>query len=125
MYFVNNEFATVGVGDFQLQENDSITLYFVTDYMTNTFTWFNKEFVEVNADEEFKIELMGDNYGDIQPVKNAVILVNDEPFEIDLKRLLRMSRVLQRYDLIHQVNITYLRNDLKVNVVISLALIAK
>lgn len=83
MYFVNNEFATVGVGDFQLEENDSITLYFVTSFFENTFTWFDKESVEVNAGEEFQVELMGDNYGDSQLIENAVILVDDEPFEID------------------------------------------
>ncbi|MFJ7934146.1 DUF4430 domain-containing protein [Sporosarcina sp. NPDC096371] len=83
MYFVNNEYANVGVGDFQLKENDSITLYFVTNYFTNTFTWFDKELVEVHAGEEIQFELMGDNYGSTQPIDNAVILVNDAPLEID------------------------------------------
>lgn len=88
MYFVNNEYAPVGIGDFQLKENDSITLYFVTSYFANTFTWFNQESPVVHSGEDFQLELTGDAYGATAPIENATILVNNQPLKIDNQEIM-------------------------------------
>lgn len=83
MYTVNNEYTSLGVGQHELQENDEIVLYFTTDFTTTAYSWFDRELDEINVGEEIQLELTGSSFGSIQPIDNAVILVNDKPHAID------------------------------------------
>ncbi len=113
MYAVNNEYTSLGVGQHELQENDTIVLYFVTNFYTNTFTWFDKESAETNVGEEVQFELIGDNYGSTQPIENAVILVNDKPLEIEGQKVVTDAQGLAtlRFDTSGQYHISAQRLD--------------
>ncbi|MBB4823244.1 hypothetical protein HNO89_000462 [Sporosarcina luteola] len=78
MYFVNHEYAPVGVGQFELKANDEITLFFTTDYRTVKYSWFDRATVEVEANEEFTLTLQSE-----EAVQDAVILLDEEPLLID------------------------------------------
>lgn len=78
MYFVNNEYAPVGVGEFELAANDEVTLFFTTDYGAVKYSWFNQSTLEVVANEDFTLKLES-----VGTVDNAVILVNDQPLLVN------------------------------------------
>lgn len=83
MYFVNNEYAPVGVGQFELSEGDEITLFFTTDYGTVNYSWFDQSDVAVTTNEEFELKLNSTG-----SVNDAVILLNGEPLLIDGEQVL-------------------------------------
>lgn len=83
MYFVNNEYAPVGVGQFELSEGDEITLFFTTDYGAVNYSWFDQSIINVTANEEFELKLNSTG-----SVNDAVILLNDEPLLIDGEQVL-------------------------------------
>ncbi|MGG0670267.1 DUF4430 domain-containing protein [Lederbergia citrisecunda] len=83
MYFVNNEFAPVGVGQFELEDNDEITMFFTTDYGAVKYSWFDQPTVDVTTNEAFELKLNSPG-----SVNDAVILVNDEPLLIDGQEVL-------------------------------------
>ncbi|QTD40811.1 DUF4430 domain-containing protein [Sporosarcina sp. Te-1] len=78
MYFVNNEFAPVGVGEFELEANDEVTLFFTTDYGAVSYSWYDQSTLEVAANEDFTLKLQS-----VGTVDNAVILVNDQPLLVN------------------------------------------
>ena len=81
MYFVNNEFTYYGVGQHELQPNDEITMYFTTNFASVTYSWFDQSHLTTHANEEVALELKTVD----GTVDDAIILVNDQPFEVDGK----------------------------------------
>ena len=91
MYFVDNGYANQGVNAFDIHSGQSIVMYFVEDYTKNTFSWFDKEAKTSNQSEEISLNLTGTLYdmntnkSTTGPVSDAVILVDNKPYEIDGK----------------------------------------
>jgi len=83
MYYVNNEFAPVGVADFKVEDGDSIVLYFVENFIDSTFTWFDKESFKTKAGESLSLTLKGEN-----SVEGAHILIDGKPYEVDGEKVL-------------------------------------
>lgn len=75
MYFVNNKDAPVGVGNYELHANDEVTLYFTTNFSTVKYSWFDQTTIMTGVNKDVKLVLSTG-----EPVKNAEILVNDQPF---------------------------------------------
>lgn len=84
MYAVNHELPNVGVADYELQDGDTIVLYFVEDFMDSVYTWFNKEEYSVVAGDEATFTL----YGQGGSIKGSSLLVNSKPYEIDGEEVL-------------------------------------
>ncbi|MEJ8777933.1 DUF4430 domain-containing protein [Pseudogracilibacillus sp. ICA-222130] len=83
MYYVNNEFAPVGVADFKVKDGDSIVLYFVENYIDSTYTWFDKESYKTKVDESLSLTLKGE-----KSVEGAHILIDGKPYEVDGEKVL-------------------------------------
>ena len=89
MYFVDNGYANQGVNAFDIYSGQSIVMYFVEDYTKNTFSWFDKESKTANQGELVSLNLTGTLYdmwtnkSTTGPVSDAVILVDNKPYEID------------------------------------------
>lgn len=83
MYYVDNSYATVGVGEYELENGDSIVLYYTENFMDNTFSWFNSESYSTKVGESLEVELTGNKLNNIDTVEGATILVNEEDYEID------------------------------------------
>lgn len=78
MYFVNNKFAPVGVGDFKLKDGDSIVMYYVQNFTDSTFSWFDQESYSVQTGEQLDIKLNGD-----KSTKNAHLLIDEKAYKQD------------------------------------------
>lgn len=82
MYFVNNEYAPVGVGDYKVQDGDSIVLYYIETYMDSTFSWFDKEYYEVEVNDELALRLHGKGMMS-SSTEGAHLLIDEKVYEID------------------------------------------
>src|SRR5699024_10974019 len=82
MYFVNNEYAPVGVGDFKIQDGDSIVLYYIETYMDSTFSWFDKEYYEVEVNDELALRLHGEGMMS-SSTEGAHLLIDEKVYEVD------------------------------------------
>jgi len=78
MYFVNNDFAPVGIADYKLEDGDSIVLYFTENYMDSTFSWFDSESYTAKMGEELEVKLNGNG-----SVEGASILIDEEAYVFD------------------------------------------
>src|SRR5699024_10615122 len=89
MYYVDNQYAPVGVLDFDLEEGQDIVVFYVQNYMENVFSFFEQENYVSTENEPIKLHLKGvfsdqsTGETDNVVVDDATILVNDEPFEVD------------------------------------------
>lgn len=88
MYYIDNEYVPVGVLEKEIEDGDSIVLYYVTDYMDNTFSWFESEDYQVEAGEPLELELTGVNFNVVDPVEGASILVDHEAYTLDGEEVL-------------------------------------
>ncbi|WP_053955277.1 Ig-like domain-containing protein [Inediibacterium massiliense] len=91
MYYVDHQFAPVGVSNFEIKEGQSIVVFFVEDYNKNIYAWFDKEEMTVKTGKNLDIVLTG-NYYDMdtdkiktEPVQLAKILVNNQEYKIGEK----------------------------------------
>src|SRR5690625_750771 len=78
MYFVDNAFAPVGVGDFKIKDGESIVLYYVPNYIDNTYSWFEREQYEVAVAEPLSLTLQGTD-----STEGAHLLIDEEPYKVD------------------------------------------
>lgn len=88
MYYVDNEYVGEGVLERELDGGESIVLYYVTDYMDNTFTWFDEEAYTVEAGDPLELELTGVNFDAVNPVEGASILIDEEVYADDGEEVL-------------------------------------
>lgn len=93
MYYVNDEYAPVGVGAFKLEEGQRIVVYHVQNYMENTYSYFEQENYVTMENEPITLSLVGSSYDMYEDktvdvsVDEAILLVNGETFEVDGKIL--------------------------------------
>lgn len=78
MYFVNNEFAPVGVADFKLTDGDSIVMYYTPNFTDSTFSWFENETYEAEVGKPVQLSLLGDH-----STKGAHLLIDEKPYTVN------------------------------------------
>lgn len=89
MYYVDNTYADRGVNVFDIEEEQTVVVFFQEDWQNITYTWFEEEKVETEIGEEIIITLMGSSYNMmtdatvVEPLENAFILVENERLIID------------------------------------------
>lgn len=86
-YFIDNQFVPVGVLDREIKDGDSIVLYYTVNF-NETFTWFERDSYSVEVGEKLEVQLVGDHFGQVSPVKGASILINEEEYEESGKTIL-------------------------------------
>src|SRR5699024_10724355 len=59
MYFIDNAYVDVGVLDRELKGGENIVLYYVMNYMDNTYSWFDKEAYTSETGENLELKLNG------------------------------------------------------------------
>src|SRR5699024_2255186 len=74
MYFIDNAYVDVGVLDRELKGGENIVLYYVMNYMDNTYSWFDKEAYTSETGENLELKLNG---SDGDPVAKATLLIDD------------------------------------------------
>ena len=86
MYYVDNSYADSGIDTYDINNNQSIVVFFQEDYNKNIYSWFENEELSTKTAEKVTVKLMGNRYDYsknktiTEPVENAVILVNDTPY---------------------------------------------
>lgn len=88
MYFIDNGYVPVGVLDRPLNDGESIVLYYVIDYMDNTFSWFESESYTAKVGESLSLNLKGVNFNEVNPVEGATILIDEAPYTLDGEKIL-------------------------------------
>ncbi len=87
MYRVDNKNADAGAGDYKIKSGQEIVVYFVEDFMENTYSWFDKESINIGQGEEFELKLNGhsgfDETVEVSEVEGATILVNGKEYKKD------------------------------------------
>lgn len=89
MYYVDHEYAPVGVLDYELKDGQDIVVFYVQNFMENIYSYFEQEKYVTKANEPITVTLKGsffDQYTNVTEdvlVNDATILVNDKPIEID------------------------------------------
>ena len=88
MYYVNDGYANEAVDSLKVKDGDSIVVYFVEDYNTTLYSFFETE-EDVVTGESFELVLKSSRYDwnskatEISPVEGAKILVDNNPLLID------------------------------------------
>lgn len=86
MYYIDHQFVPVGVLDRKITDGESIVVFYVDNYMDNTYSWFEQEHMTAMAGEPFSIKqngLLYDTWTNEQttgPVEGSTILVENKPF---------------------------------------------
>lgn len=83
MYYIDNSYVPVGVGQYELKSDESIVLYYTENYNDNTFSWFKSESYSTKVGESLKIELNGVNFNTVAPVEGATILIDEKDYEVN------------------------------------------
>lgn len=89
MYYINHQYVPVGVLDREIVDGESIVLFYVDNYMDNTYSWFVDSDITVHAGEAFTVQQQGLIYNvstngqSKGPVDGATILVDNESYSKD------------------------------------------
>ncbi len=92
-YYVNNEWANRGVGEYNIDDGDTIVLYFQEDYRHTTYSWFENQERTYEVGEEIEVNLTGSlsvartGTSETGPVEGATILVDNEALLINGEEL--------------------------------------
>ena len=84
MYYINNKYVDKYVSDKDINEGDNIVFLFIEDYEKNTYSYFNKTFLEGKTGENISLNLLGNkkdfttNKEEQKGISNAKIIVNDK-----------------------------------------------
>lgn len=84
MYWVDNQYAPSGVGEYEITDGQEVVVFYVENYMENVYSWFDKSSLSVDQDEIFELTLKGNSDawggGTASGVEGATILVNDKEY---------------------------------------------
>lgn len=82
MYWVDNKYANLGVGEYEIKSGQEVVMFYVENYMENVYSWFDKQSLSVDQYENFELKLNGnpDSWGGgtASGVEGATILINDK-----------------------------------------------
>lgn len=78
MYALNNENPPVGIDACELKNNDVITVYYVADYITSVFSFFDQTNFSINQSSSVILDLEGlTGYPSVKaPIADAVLYVD-------------------------------------------------
>lgn len=94
MFYVNNKMPCdnsnppvfYSVSDYEIVNNDKITLFLTNDFIEGLYSYFDKTSVSAKSGEEFELALYGSDIladmmgiGEPYPIYDAQILVNNQP----------------------------------------------
>ncbi len=89
MYYVNDKYAPDYMNNVEINDGDSIVVFFQEDYLKNIYTWFENKDINVKTGENFKVNLKGSK-NDISsnkevtaPIDNAKILVDNKELVVN------------------------------------------
>ncbi|SFH82676.1 Prenyltransferase and squalene oxidase repeat-containing protein [Tindallia magadiensis] len=89
MYYVDHQWANLGVDNYRIDPNQQIVMFFVEDYMDNTYSWFEEKRIHTSTGEATELVLTGSHYNmwtdetTTGPVEGAKILWDEEVLAID------------------------------------------
>ncbi|MGO1372066.1 MAG: DUF4430 domain-containing protein [Senegalia sp. (in: firmicutes)] len=82
MYWVDNQYANLGVGEYEIKSGQEVVIFYVENYTENVYSWFDKQSLSVDQYENFELKLNGnpDSWGGgtASGVEGATILINDK-----------------------------------------------
>ncbi|MBV1820157.1 DUF4430 domain-containing protein, partial [Clostridium cochlearium] len=84
MYYINNKYVDKYVSEKDINEGDSIVFFFVEDYEKNTYSYFNKTYLEAKIGENVNLKLIGyskdfeTNKEEEKGISNAKIIVDNK-----------------------------------------------
>lgn len=91
MYWVDNQYADLGVRDYEIQDGQEVVVFYVEDFTKNIYSFFDQRSLQVNEYEDFTLTLNGNKNawggGSPSALEGATILVNDTEYQKDGKTL--------------------------------------
>ena len=88
MYFIDNGYVEKGVLQREINDGESIVLFYTPNYTDNTFSWFDRESYSTQVGESLEIELTGINFDVVNPVEGASILIDEKEYIVDGEKVL-------------------------------------
>lgn len=80
MYYIDNQYINVGVGDRTILDGEYINLWYIDNYGDNTYVYFESEEYSVEQGEELVLQIVGNGsgmMGESEPNVEGITILND------------------------------------------------
>ena len=81
-YFIDHQFVSRGVLDREIENGESIVLYYTTNF-NETYASFDQESYSVEVNKPLEMELSGVHFGTESAIEGASILINEDKYTVD------------------------------------------